>query len=122
MRVAMLGPLQVWGEDDKPIDVGGARLRLLLIRLALDPGRVVPADRLAADLWDGEGPADPAGALQTLVSRLRRSLGAERAAIASHPAGYRLDLERDQVDIGAFERAAADGRAALEAGDPVRAA
>jgi hypothetical protein len=39
----MLGPLR--GEDDRPIEVGGARL--LLIRLALDSGRVVTADRPA---------------------------------------------------------------------------
>jgi predicted ATPase/DNA-binding SARP family transcriptional activator len=122
MWVAMLGPLQVRGDDGRPIDVGGARLRLLLIRLALYPGRVVPADRLAADLWDGAGPDDPAGALQSLVSRLRRALGTERAAVASHPAGYRLDTGPDQVDVAVFERAATEGRAALTAGDPVRAA
>jgi DNA-binding SARP family transcriptional activator len=63
MRVAMLGPLRVRGEDDRPIEVGGARLRLLLLRLALDPGRVVTAGRLAEDLWGDDLPVDPAGAL-----------------------------------------------------------
>ncbi|GAB2801137.1 BTAD domain-containing putative transcriptional regulator [Actinoallomurus bryophytorum] len=121
MRVAMLGPLRVRGEGDRPIEVGGARLRLLLIRLALDPGRVVTADRLAEDLWGDDLPVDPAGALQTLVARLRRAFGSERAVIVSHPAGYLLDVAPDGVDVWMFERAAEDGHAALEAGDPERA-
>ncbi|WP_329256036.1 winged helix-turn-helix domain-containing protein [Actinoallomurus sp. NBC_01490] len=122
MRVAMLGPLRVQDGDGRPVEVGGARLRLLLIRLALDPGRVVTADRLADDLWGDDAPADPAGALQTLVARLRRAFGDERARIVSHPAGYLLDVAPADVDAVAFERAAADGRAALEAGDHARAA
>jgi predicted ATPase/DNA-binding SARP family transcriptional activator len=122
MRVAMLGPLRVQDGDGRPVEVGGARLRLLLIRLALDPGRVVAADRLADDLWGDDAPADPAGALQTLVARLRRAFRGERARIVSHPAGYLLDVEPAHVDVVAFERAAADGRAALETGDHARAA
>ncbi|MDN3356912.1 BTAD domain-containing putative transcriptional regulator [Actinomadura sp. DC4] len=118
----MLGPLQVWGAGGGPVEVRGARLRLLLIRLALDPGRVVTADRLADDLWGDDAPADPAGALQTLVARLRRSFGAERDVIASHPSGYRLDLPPEHVDVRTFEKAAQEGRTALDAGDPLRAA
>jgi len=122
MRVAMLGPLRVWDRDGRPVEVGGARLRLLLIRLALEPGRVVTPDRLVDDLWGDDAPAGPNGALQTLVARLRRALGGERAVLASHPTGYLLDLPPEDVDVGAFEQAARDGRAAIEAGDPARAA
>ncbi|WP_433182204.1 BTAD domain-containing putative transcriptional regulator [Actinoallomurus sp. CA-150999] len=118
MRIRILGPLQVRGGDGRPVEVGGARLRLLLIRLALDPGRMVTAERLIDDLWDGEPPVDPAGALQSLVARLRRALGEDRKLVASHPAGYRLDLPPDAVDAEAFERAAAE---ALTAGEPARA-
>lgn len=122
MRVAMLGPLRVQDGGGRPVEVGGARLRLLLIRLALDPGHVVTADRLAGDLWGDDAPADPAGALQTLVARLRRAFQGERARIVSHPAGYLLDVAPADVDVVAFERAAEDGRAALQAGDHTRAA
>ncbi|HEY0542807.1 MAG TPA: BTAD domain-containing putative transcriptional regulator, partial [Actinoallomurus sp.] len=122
MRVAMLGPLRVRDEDDEPVEVGGARLRLLLIRLALEPGRVITADRLAEDLWEDDAPDDPAGALQTLVARLRRAFGDDRAVIARDPAGYRLDLSPEDVDVHALERAARAGRTAIEAGDPERAA
>ncbi|WP_035858545.1 AfsR/SARP family transcriptional regulator, partial [Kitasatospora cheerisanensis] len=77
MRINLLGPLQVLrGGEGTPVEVGGARLRLLLIRLALDPGRVVTRDRLVDDLWADAPPAEPAGAVQSLVARLRRALGA----------------------------------------------
>ncbi|MFC4013260.1 BTAD domain-containing putative transcriptional regulator [Nonomuraea purpurea] len=96
MRVAILGPLQVAGGA-----VGGARVRALLVRLALDPGRVVTADRLIDDLWPDEPPTHPMAALQSLVSRARREAP---GVIASHPAGYLLDVPADEVDACAFER------------------
>src|SRR5262245_40180003 len=74
VRIAILGPLWVTGPDGRPVDVGGARLRTLLIRLALEPGQVVGAEALIAAVWAGEPPAGAANALQTLVSRLRRVL------------------------------------------------
>jgi DNA-binding SARP family transcriptional activator len=51
VRIQILGPLRVLGEGGRPVSVGGAQLRLLLARLALDCGRVVSADRLIDDLW-----------------------------------------------------------------------
>ncbi|MET8630343.1 BTAD domain-containing putative transcriptional regulator [Kitasatospora sp. NPDC004669] len=117
MRINVLGPLQVVrGGDGAAFEVGGARLRLLLVRLALDPGRVVTRERLVDDLWGDTPPEEPAGALQSLVSRLRRALGGDRTVIGSHPAGYLLDLPRGSVDAWDFEQRVAAGRAALAAG------
>ncbi|MFE7530327.1 BTAD domain-containing putative transcriptional regulator [Kitasatospora sp. NPDC057542] len=117
MRINVLGPLQVVrGEDGAAFEIGGARLRLLLVRLALDPGRVVTRERLVDDLWGDTPPEEPAGALQSLVSRLRRALGGDRSVIGSHPAGYLLDLPRGSVDAWDFEQRVAAGRAALAAG------
>jgi hypothetical protein len=39
VQVGILGPLEVRGDGGRPIDSPGARLRALLIRLALDAGR-----------------------------------------------------------------------------------
>ncbi|MGW3346503.1 BTAD domain-containing putative transcriptional regulator [Nonomuraea rubra] len=107
MRVGILGPLRVAGSE-----LGGARVRALLVRLALDPGRVVTAGRLIDDLWPDEPPAHPAAALQSLVSRARRQAP---GLIASHPAGYLLDVPPGEVDAQAFERLVREGdvRAAL---------
>lgn len=92
MRVDVLGPLRVVVEG-VPVEVRGKRLRWLLIRLAMEPGRVVAADRLIADLWADEPPVDGPASLQSLVSRLRRTLGA--AVVSSHALGYRLEASTD---------------------------
>ncbi|WP_214326389.1 BTAD domain-containing putative transcriptional regulator [Nonomuraea sediminis] len=107
MRIGVLGPLQVAG-----VDIGAARVRVLLVRLALEPGRVVTAERLIDDLWPEEAPEHPTAALQSLVSRARRQAP---GLIASHPAGYLLDVPPGEVDAWEFERLvrAGEPRAAL---------
>ena len=110
MRIGILGPLEVRADDGSPVYVAGARLRTLLIALALEPGRLVPTARLIDGIWGDEPPAGAANALQALVSRLRRSLPG--LAVESHPAGYRLALDADVVDAARFERAVAAARSA----------
>src|SRR2546430_4055792 len=104
----MLGPLEVHADSGELLEVGGARLRALLIVLALDPGRVVTTARLIDALWADQVPAGATNALQALVSRLRRAVPG--IAVTPHPAGYRLDLDPDAVDVRRFERLAARGR------------
>ncbi len=106
--VGVLGELEVRGAGGDRVEVGGAMLRLLLVRLAVDAGRIVTTDRLIADLWPESAPAEPGAALQSLVARLRRAIG--RAAIGSHPTGYRLEVPPTVLDAAEFERAVAEGR------------
>ncbi|QRP46614.1 BTAD domain-containing putative transcriptional regulator [Amycolatopsis sp. FDAARGOS 1241] len=122
MRLALLGPLRAETEEGTAVDIGGARLRMLLARLALDAGRGVPAEVLIDGLWADEPPADAANALQSLVSRLRRALRPAGAELESGTGGYRLALPADAVDVHRFERLAADGRRELAAGRDSRAA
>lgn len=123
MQVALLGPLRLSAEDGSTIELGGARLRMLLARLALDAGRVVPTDALIDGLWGEAPPSDATNALQSLVSRLRRTLRAGNGTmLESHPAGYRLAVTRDDVDVHRFEQLAARGHDALKAGQPAAAA
>ncbi len=93
----------------------GRRLRTLLSRLATDVGRPVPARTLIDALWPDEAPGDPANALQSLVSRLRRTLG-DPGLVEQLPGGYRLGVKPDDVDAVRFARLAATGRAQLVAG------
>ncbi|WP_181663072.1 AAA family ATPase [Actinomadura madurae] len=121
MRIGILGPLDVRDEAARPVEVGGRRLRALLVRLAAEAGRPVSADRLLDDLWDG---APPGGnALQALVSRLRGVAG--RDVVEHGPAGYRLGIDPGEIDAVAFERGVASARAERDAGrraDGLRAA
>jgi DNA-binding SARP family transcriptional activator len=123
LRIGLLGPLQVRHGAGSAVHLGGRQLRILLILLALDAGRVVPSGSLAEQIWPGDPPGNPGNALQTLVSRLRAEL--RRAAlndvIESHPAGYRLAVPPDAVDATTFEALAARGRHALADGDPEQA-
>ncbi|MFE8976706.1 BTAD domain-containing putative transcriptional regulator [Streptomyces cyaneofuscatus] len=119
MRYCILGTTRALRDDGTAVALGGARLRALLTVLALHPGRTVPAGVLVGEVWDGDPPADAAGALQALVGRLRRALG--RSAVESVESGYRLAAEPDAVDLHRFERLAGEGSRALEQGDPVKA-
>ncbi|GIJ44901.1 SARP family transcriptional regulator [Virgisporangium aliadipatigenens] len=114
MRVDILGPLRVV-RDGAPVEVTGARLRALLIRLALAPGRPVGLDLLADAVWGGAPPPEATNALQALVSRLRRALGG--GAVAAVPGGYRLAVEAADVDAFRFESAVEEGRKALQDND-----
>ncbi|MBU2670653.1 winged helix-turn-helix domain-containing protein [Actinoplanes bogorensis] len=113
MEIAVLGPLELRGRT-----VSGARLRALLILLALEPGRVVSADRLIDGVWGDDPPAAAANALQALVSRLRRA--EPELVLEAAPHGYRLVVEPDQVDAHVFTRLATTdpaGALALWRGD-----
>ena len=106
MRIGLLGPVTA-GADGAP---GGPRLRGLLARLALDAGRPVGTTALVDALWD-DPPAAVGNALQAMVSRLRRALGA--GAVETVPDGYRLALAPEQVDalrFGALVARARDAR------------
>ncbi|OLZ69340.1 AfsR family transcriptional regulator [Streptomyces sp. IMTB 2501] len=120
VRYRLLGTTQVLRPDGTAVPVGGARLRALLGVLALRAGRTVPAAVLVDEVWGADPPADAAGALQALVGRLRRTLGAD--AVASAEGGYRLTAAPDDVDLTRFERLTGDGLAALADGDPAKAA
>jgi predicted ATPase/DNA-binding SARP family transcriptional activator len=119
MRVNILGSLEV-EVGGLPAEIGGHRLRALLTRLALDPGRVVSTEALATAVWGDEPPADQANALQSLVSRLRRVLPED--VLRSASGGYRLEVEPEAVDAVRFEKAARQGREALRRGDAGEAA
>jgi len=120
MRVELLGPLRVRDGAGAEIGVPAGRQRALLARLALLPGRDVTAAALVDALWpagpsggEAGAPANAAGALHTLLSRLRRTLGAH---LVSGPGGYRLFAV--DTDADEFERIAAQTEAASREDSP----
>ncbi|WP_393100471.1 BTAD domain-containing putative transcriptional regulator [Streptomyces sp. LN325] len=120
VRYRILGTTQALLTDGTAVPVGGARLRALLTVLALRPGRTVPAAVLVDEVWDADPPADAPAALQALVGRLRRALGA--GVVDSVGGGYRLVASADDIDLHRFERLAGEGARALADGDPAKAA
>jgi len=95
VKISLLGPVEVRSDEGTPIDLGGTRLRTLLIRLAVEPGQVVGHDALIDAVWRDEPPANASNALQQLVSRLRKT----GVPIESSPSGYLLRVPPEAVDL-----------------------
>src|SRR5439155_14748438 len=115
MQIGMLGSFEVRTDDGVVADVPGARLRGLLVALALEPGHVVPKATLVDWIWGEHPPSEAANALQRLVSRLRKAL--PEGVVDGQTSGYRLRVEPDAVDALRFERLVGQAR---NDGDPQR--
>ena len=113
MRVELLGPLRVRDDAGAEVAIPAGRQRALLARLALEPGRAVPAAALIDALWPADPPANAAGALHTQLSRLRGPLGAH---LESGPGGYRLTGVR--TDVETFEQMSTQTEAASREDSP----
>jgi DNA-binding SARP family transcriptional activator/ABC-type branched-subunit amino acid transport system substrate-binding protein len=120
MDIRILGPLEVL-DDGQPAPLGGGRQRELLALLVVERNRPVSGDRIVEELWNGDAPATAAKVVQNLVSQLRRGLPA-RDVLHTRGHAYELTLDDDAVDATRFERLLDDGRRALAAGEPERAA
>ncbi len=114
-RFRILGPVEML-DGGETVRLRSRRQRLMLTILLLDANRAVPADRLIEELWGDQLPDDPAGALRTQVSRLRRALPTV-AQLVTEPRGYRLTVDPDDVDVWRFKHllTAADHRAGDDA-------
>ncbi|MGV9410205.1 AfsR/SARP family transcriptional regulator [Nocardia sp. NPDC003693] len=95
--------------------VPGARARLLVAALATHPGRSRSAHALIDEVWGEEPPRAPTNALHTQVSRLRALL--PEGVLEIGPAGYRLVIAPDQVDLARAEQYETRARRAHDAGD-----
>ncbi|MEV6570652.1 BTAD domain-containing putative transcriptional regulator [Streptomyces sp. NPDC051577] len=117
MQYLILGPTEARDDSHAPLPIGGARLRALLASLALragSPAAVTVAD-LVHEVWGDDPPQDAPAALQALVSRLRRALGARDRVLADPTGGYRLAATREDVDLHRFTRLAREGARQLDA-------
>jgi DNA-binding SARP family transcriptional activator/ABC-type branched-subunit amino acid transport system substrate-binding protein len=115
----LLGPLDV-RDDGRPVTLGTAKDRALLVLLLLHRGEVVSSTRLIDALWGEHPPPTAAKSLQVHVSHLRKALGARAIVTRGH--GYVLEAGAGDVDIDRFARAAEEGRSRLAAGDAAGAA
>jgi predicted ATPase/DNA-binding SARP family transcriptional activator len=117
----ILGPVEAY-ERGLALELGGLRERTLLARLLLSANRVVPADRLADDLWSGHPPTHSIATLRVYISRLRRVLGPQAGILETQAPGYRLNVADDQLDATRFARLVRAADTEMSAGRPERAA
>ena len=117
----ILGPLEV-SANGRLIEVGGPKLRALLVILLLRANESVPRDALVHELWGEQPPVGAQHSLDVYVSRLRKSLdaAADGSVVITRPGAYCLRLAEGQLDARRFERLVGQGRAALTANAPAR--
>ena len=98
-QFGLLGPLVVVAENGT-VRIRSRLQRLMLTLLLLEANRTVTADRLAEELWSDHLPDDPAAALRTQVSRLRKTLP-RGTPLVTDDSGYRLAVDPGDVDAAA---------------------
>ena len=113
VEFSVMGPLRVLTPDG-PVEIRGAKERLLLAHLIARAGRVATATELIDGLWGDDPPRTAAKSLQTYVLRVRNALEPDRGGAASiivtEGQGYRLQVEPTQVDANRFSRLLAVSR------------
>jgi len=121
LDIRLLGPVSV-AVGGRDVAIGSPKQRVVLAMLALS--RRVTVDAFADELWRETPPASVAATVQTLVSRLRKVMAdaGTDLAIRYEPGAYALEVDPGCIDVHRFHRAAAEGRAALDAGRPDTAA
>jgi predicted ATPase/DNA-binding SARP family transcriptional activator len=112
LEISVLGSVEV-RRDGRLVPVPGGKTAEVLVRLALEAGVVVSADRLLDDVWAGA--PTRRNTLQAKVARLRRALG--ESLIVGGDGGYKLAVEPGAVDAPCVLRDAAVASQRLEAGD-----
>ncbi|MFE6615551.1 BTAD domain-containing putative transcriptional regulator [Amycolatopsis sp. NPDC057786] len=115
-RIRVLGPFEVETATG-PVDVRG-RQRVLLASLAFSANQVVPLWKLIDHVWGEASPQDVRNGLQTLVSRLRRSLGTD--VIETTEGGYLLRADATQLDVLELRELVESAAAAAREGDTGR--
>jgi DNA-binding SARP family transcriptional activator/tetratricopeptide (TPR) repeat protein len=119
MEFRILGALEVL-EGERQIPLGAGKQRAVLALLLLHANEVVATERLIDELWGESPPVTARKALQIYISRLRKTLGAER--ITTREPGYVLELAQDELDLHGFERLVREGGRARAEGNLTRAA
>ncbi|MGA9831725.1 MAG: winged helix-turn-helix domain-containing protein, partial [Trebonia sp.] len=87
------------------------------------PGQLISTESLILELWGDSPPAKANNLVSIYVHRLRRLIGDSEGRLLVYRApGYLLRIAPGDLDLEEFERLVAEGRSALAAAEPQRAA
>lgn len=114
----VLGPLSARADRWRAAEPA-PRASVVLAMLLLHAGRTVSVDRLAEAVWSSAPPSTARNQIQTCVSQLRRRLtepGEAGITIVTEPAGYRLQIDPQQVDAYRFRELVTEARRAVANG------
>ncbi|MCP3804231.1 tetratricopeptide repeat protein [Allokutzneria sp. A3M-2-11 16] len=128
MSFRVLGPLEV-AAGGRALSLGGAKPRMLLGSLLLNPNRLVSTDLLVEVLWPHSPPRSAVANLRTYVSTLRAGL---RGGVDGHgdrkedriralTSGYSLHVEPEELDLLRFDQLVEQAQRDRSTGRPERA-
>jgi DNA-binding SARP family transcriptional activator/EAL domain-containing protein (putative c-di-GMP-specific phosphodiesterase class I)/CheY-like chemotaxis protein len=129
LEARLLGPFEV-ALGGRRVHIGSPKQRAVLALLALQAGKVVTSDVLCDLVWDEDQPASPSATLQSLISRLRRTLGDASGGspdtgsdiLRTREPGWVLDVAPAAVDALRFEELTARARLRSGRGEVAAAA
>jgi DNA-binding SARP family transcriptional activator len=107
MKIRLLGPVDVLTADGVAA-LGPPKQRAALAALAVDVGRVVPADTLVTRIWGDPAPDRAHRTLHTYIAKTRRLIKEASApsgvsvAVARSAGGYALQVDPGRVDLWRF--------------------
>ncbi|MER5973147.1 BTAD domain-containing putative transcriptional regulator [Streptomyces sp. NPDC002055] len=121
LEFGLLGPLVAHSED-RALDLGPPKRRVLLLRLLLERGHAIPLESLCDDLWTSRPPRGAVSSVHAHISRLRDALEPERprrgktSLLVREPMGYALRVPAEAQDAVRFEQALGRARRLLGEG------
>ncbi|MER5713493.1 BTAD domain-containing putative transcriptional regulator [Streptomyces sp. NPDC002122] len=117
MRFGLLGSFVVEDAGGTPRQIGTPKARALLAVLLLRGGSPVSWDTVKTAIWGESVPATARASLHNHVARLRRDLDEGGDRIQVTPAGFRLRVLDDELDVTRFDRYVCRARTARLAED-----
>lgn len=125
MLFRVLGTVDFISDDGDRETINSRRKRALLATLLLSGNDWIPTDRIIESIWGDRAPKSAYGSLKTYVWQLRTTLAAHRNTrdpIETGAGGYRVALDRDELDMHLFEDHVQAGLKALRDGKSEQAA
>ena len=121
MRFKILGPLEIEDDEERPVAVTRRLHRATLSLLLLNAGQPCSVAALISAVW-GHNPAlSPDVSLRSCIYGIRKLLP-DSQRLRTHPAGYLIHVDPGELDLHVFRDLAAEGREALDSGNPIDAA
>jgi DNA-binding SARP family transcriptional activator len=127
LKCRTLGLLDVTA-GHRPATPTAPKVRQVLALLLARRNTMVPVPAITAELWDASPPRSATAIVQTYVYQLRKLLqtdsetAADTGPVVTGATGYLLRVDPGECDAERFEDLTERGRAALDGGDPRRAA
>jgi DNA-binding SARP family transcriptional activator len=125
VEIKVLGPL-VARHNGLSVAPIARKPRQVFTLLTLQAGSMATVPALMEELWAANPPASALTTLQTYILQVRRGIAAALGSSSNDAAkeilrtsygGYQLAIDRDDVDVFAYERLAAAGKNAYERGE-----